>query len=132
MKTIPQEILDQQTQLANVKRIVEAERKEMLRKAEVTGVGIVHIFNPSDTKGGLTVAFRKCLPEQVSTNMVDVSVAVCSRSDTFSRKIGTYNALEKFFYGEIISLPLSSGYADEDLAGTVKFAFTALSDQLPK
>jgi hypothetical protein len=104
----------------------EQERQLLLSDAKRNGVQIVHIFNKSNTMGGLTVAFRKTRPGQQSTNMVDVAIATCSFADTFSRRIGTGLALSKWFDGEIVQMPLSSGWRDEDLNGRVKDAFTAM------
>jgi hypothetical protein len=120
-----------QAELANRIKQHDAYRAELLSDAKRNGVGIVHIFCTENTKGGLTVAFRKARPNQQSTNMVDVAVATCSFEDTFSRKIGTELALAKWFDGDnIIQLPLSSGHADEDLNGRVKEAFAAMWNSL--
>ena len=105
---------------------IESERQTLLSDAKRNGVSIVHVFNELDPKGGLTIAFRKSMPNQVSTNMVDVSIAVCSHADTFSRKIGTFIALQKWFNNDMVQLPLSTGWADEDLNGIVKRKFTAM------
>ena len=99
-------------------------RQDLLRKANVLGVRVVHVFDDNHPKGGLTIAFRKAVPEHTSTNMVEVSVATCSRLDTFSRKIGTEMALSNFFEGLVVELPLSFGYVDEDLNKVVKEAFS--------
>lgn len=104
----------------------ELERLNLLADAKRNGVSVVHVFNEQDPKGGLTIAFRKCRPNERSTNMVDVAVATCSYNDNFNRKIGTQIALTKWFACETIQLPLSSGWADEDLNGIVKRKFHSL------
>lgn len=109
---------------------VEAHRQTLLADAKRNGVNLVHIFCTENTKGGLTIAFRKSRPNETSTNMVDVAIATCSFADTFSRKIGTHLALQKWFDGDLIQLPLSSGYADEDLNGRVKEAFASMWNSL--
>ena len=111
-----------------VKQFEEDRRQEMLLKAKLCGVGIVHI-KEHDTwrKGGMTVAFRKC-NQYKSGRMVEVAVAVCSPEDTFSRKIGTSMALQKFFSGETIELPLLTYWLPEDINEAVKKAFTALRE----
>jgi len=123
---IPTEVLERQELEKVYAQEFERDRKELLEYATAEGVGIVHIFDKNNPKGGLTVAFRKIMPERVSHNMVQVAVATCSLMDNFSRKIGTAMALNKFECGETIDLPLSSGWKDEDLAGIVKRKFTAL------
>lgn len=105
---------------------MEEYRQELLSDAKRNGVQIVHIFNEANPKGGLTIAFRKSQPRQHSTNMVDVSIATCSFADTFSRKTGTFQALKRWFDGDITPMPLSSGWKDEDLNGRVKDAFMAM------
>lgn len=105
---------------------IKQERATMLDWANSEGIRVVHVFNAEHPKGGLTVAFRKCRPDQVSTNMVECAVATCSHMDNFDRKCGTHYALCKFDNGETINLPLSSGYEQEDLAYRVKNAFASL------
>ena len=111
---------------AEIKRMMDDDRKKLLEMAGRAGVGIVHIFNPDAPKGGLTVAFRKHLPEYTSTNMVEVAVVTCSAVDNFSRKVGTTMVLSNFFNDRTIDLPLSTGYADEDLNAIIKQKFTEL------
>lgn len=105
--------------------IVSLHRSELLEKARLLRVGTVHIFDTDEPKGGMTVAFRKSSNFKLG-KMVDCAVAVCSGQDTFSKKIGTTLALEKFFDGETIALPLLTYYEPRDLNGVVKRAFTAL------
>lgn len=107
---------------------IEQERVELLKDAERNGVKVVHVFYPEFPKGGLTIAFRKSMPGQVSTNMVECAVVTCSFADNFNRKLGTTLALRQWFDGSTVALPLSSGHADEDLSGRVKRAFMALYD----
>jgi hypothetical protein len=106
----------------------EQERIDLLKEAERNGVKVVHVFYPEQPKGGLTIAFRKSMPNQVSTNMVECAVVTCSFADNFNRKIGTTLALQQWFNGFTVALPLSSGFVDEDLSGRVKRAFMALYD----
>lgn len=103
----------------------DEERKALIADANDIGVGIVHIFRKYDPKGGLTIAFRKVSPYK-NGRMVELAVATCSPEDAFSKKIGTTLALQSWFNGETIKLPLLIGYEDEDINGAVKDAFTAL------
>ena len=105
------------------KEAIKEYRNALLAKAKADKVGIVHIFDAFDTKGGLTVAFQKS-NEYKSGVMVTVAVNVCSKDDTFSRSIGTTGALDKFFDGQNIELPLLSGWLPEDLSMAVKYSFT--------
>lgn len=112
-----------------VKQLMNDYRAELLADAKAQGVGIVHI-NPSWlNKGGITIAFKKS-SQYKSGSMVDVAVATCSKLDTFSRKIGTTIALEKFFEGETIQLPLLQSFPDEELSYVVKSAFSAFYDYM--
>lgn len=112
-----------------VKQLMNNYRAELLADAKEQGVGIVHI-NPSWlNKGGITIAFKKC-SQYKSGSMVDVAVATCSKLDTFSRKTGATLALEKFFAGEVIQLPLLQTFPDEELSYVVKTAFSALYDYM--
>lgn len=111
----------------HIKLAEENLRKEMLLKAKICGVGIVHIKSDENgwRKGGMTVAFKKS-NRYPRGRMVEVAVAVCSPDDTFSRKIGTKLALEKFFCEQVIELPLLEFYSPEDVNQAVKQAFTAM------
>jgi len=111
------------------KRIVVDYRQTLLLQARDQKVGLVHIHDSDYPKGGLTVAFQKS-NEYNSGRMVTVAVAVCSPEDTFSRKIGSQQALEKFFNGETIQLPLLQYHIAEDINWAVKQAFTALYTSL--
>ena len=109
----------------HIKLAEENLRKEMLLKAKICGVGIVHIKSDEGgwRKGGMTIAFKKS-NRYPRGRMVEVAVAVCSPDDTFSRKTGTKIALEKFFSEEIIELPLLEFYSPEDINQAVKQAFS--------
>jgi hypothetical protein len=100
-------------------------RNALLAKAKEDGVGIVHIFDTEWTKGGMTVAFKKS-NEFDSGCMVDVAVNTCSKEDTFSRALGTTGALDKFFDGQTIQLPLLQYYPKSELSAIVKASFTRL------
>jgi len=99
-------------------------RIEMMDAAKEAGVGIVHVFRDGE-KGGLTIAFKPA-SKFGSGRMVQVAVATCSVEDYFNKKIGVVVALERFFDGDTIELPLLQSYAEEDLSYAVKQAFTAL------
>jgi len=115
----------------HIKLAEENLRKEMLLKAQICGVGIVHIKAEDGgwRKGGMTVAFKKS-NRYKHGRMVEVAVSVCSPEDTFSRKIGTKLALEKFFCEQVIELPLLEFSMQEDINGAVKKAFTAMWDAI--
>lgn len=106
-----------------LKQSIKDYTTKQLEKAKLLNVGIVHIKDSYNPKGGLTVAFRKISPYK-SGRMVEVSVASCAITDTFSRKTGTQTALAKFFNGETIQLPLLNTYTKEDLSWVVKESFT--------
>lgn len=100
-------------------------RTEMRAKAQMYGIGIVHIFDEELPRGGLTVAFKKS-SDYKSGRMVECAVAVCSVEDTFSKKTGTTIAVARFLDGETINLPiLINSWDRDDVNGAVKQAFTA-------
>lgn len=105
---------------------IEQERQHLLSDAKRNGVNVVHVFSENYPKGGLTIAFRKTMPNQKSTNMVDCAVVTCSAMDNFNRKVGTMLALRKWFDCDTVQLPLSGGWEGEDLNGIVKRKFHAL------
>ena len=111
---------------ATLKHHVDNARADLLEQAQEAGVGIVHIYDSDCPKGGITVAFRKC-NAYTSGSMVEVAVNTCSNNDSFSKKIGTAGALQKFFDGETIQLPLLHGITDpRDINYAVKQAFWGL------
>lgn len=92
---------------------------ELLEKAKVDQVHIVHTFNKEQHKGGFTVAWIR--DEDYKGNlknnkMVLVAVAYCSPHDYFSRKIGSRNALLNIYGGNFVSLPIGSEDAGEIVA----------------
>ena len=111
------------------KQLEKEYRAELLEAARARGIGIVHIHPDWNNKGGITIAFKKSSKYR-SGSMVDVAVATCSNQDTFSRKIGTTLALEKFDEGETIQLPLLQSWPDEELSYVVKTAFSAMYDMM--
>lgn len=114
-----------QNEIARIAAEKEADRRLILERAKEEGVGIVHIFDKEYPQGGLTVAFKKVSPYRRG-RMVEVAVATCSPEDVFSKRIGTHLALEAFFYGTTMELPLLIGYPEEDVNGAVKTAFMAM------
>jgi hypothetical protein len=104
-------------------------RLDLMAKATILGVGLVHIYDTENHKGGLTVAFRK-VSQFGSRKMVQCAVNTCSNKDSFSKKIGAKGALEKFFNGETIELPILESWGEEDLNWVVKHSFTSLYDAL--
>lgn len=106
-------------------------RLDLMAKATILGVGLVHIYDTENHKGGLTVAFRK-VSQFGSGKMVQCAVNTCSNKDSFSKKIGAKGALEKFFNGETIELPILEIWGEEDLNWVVKNAFTHLYTQISR
>lgn len=107
-----------------VKASMDRYRFEMMDAAKEANIGIVHVFRDGE-KGGLTIAFKPA-SKFGSGRMVQVAVATCSIEDHFNKKIGTVVALERFFDGETIELPLLKMYYKEDLSTAVKQAFAAM------
>jgi len=108
------------------KRDLNKEYKlNMLERAKVFGIQVVHIRSDYSSKGGMTIAFRKS-SQYKSGRMVDLSIATCSIEDQFNKGIGMINALEKFFDGETVQMPLLNSFNDEDLSEIVKVVFTRL------
>lgn len=105
-----------------VKQTAEDSAKKLLEIARKNDIGLVHVHN---VKGGITVAFRAATPHK-NCYMVDVAVKTCSINDTFVKRIGAVGAIEAFYAGETIQLPLLNCFCQEDIAHAVKQAFTAL------
>ena len=110
---------------AKISSTVYTYRAQLIDKAKLLNVYTIHIFDKQYPKGGMTIALRK-ISQHKSGKMVECAVANCSDQDTFSKKIGTTIALEKFFDGQTIELPLLAYYDFRDINSVVKRAFTAL------
>lgn len=107
----------------------KARREYLLDKANNYKVSIVHIFDKSYAKGGLTIAFAPTT-DYANCTMVEVAVNTCSKKDTFSRTKGTVGALEKFFSQQTIQLPLLQNYPRENLNLAVKLVFSHLYNSI--
>lgn len=105
--------------------LLDTTSEELHLLAKEHKIGLVHIHDAVNPKGGISVAFSKQSP-YTNGRMVVCAVQSCSHSDAFSRKIGARGALLKYFKGETVVLPIMKFYADEDLNLAVKTAFTAL------
>ena len=89
------------------------------------GVRIVHFFDYYDLKsGGCTVAYRR-VTDKLSNRMVECSVAYCHPGEVFTKKVGTFLALQRFDWGNTVTLPI--GHPDDDVLrgriGTTLAAF---------
>lgn len=116
-------------QVATNERVARQLSKEnrafLLNKARVLGVGLVHVFDKEDPMGGLTIAFKP-RTDYKSNTMVEVAVVTCSKMDNFSKSIGTARALDAFFNGITIDLPLMLHYNRKNLPFAVKEAFSPM------
>lgn len=115
-----------QIQYKSVAKHLDTEyRQELLHRAAVLGVGLVHVHSKYTNKGGLTIAYKKC-SDYKSCYMVEIAVNVCSESDNFSKKLGVVGALEKFFGSTTIELPLLKSNDEEDLSLVIKRMFNIM------
>ena len=114
---------------AIARQVTNENRAFLLNKAQVLGVGLVHVFDERFAKGGMTIAFKARSPYKGGV-MVEVAVATCSAEDSFSKAIGTKLALEAFFNGATIDLPILKIWDKENLSYAVKQAFTAFYEAL--
>lgn len=62
---------------------------------------VVHI-RPDGFRQGMTIAYR---PQQHPGQTLEIATAVCSRIDTFSKKVGTKQAVEAFLAGKTVRVP---------------------------
>lgn len=99
----------------------QAKAKSVYEMYYGMGVRIVHVVGHNG-KGGVTLAYRKT-SEYESSNMVEVSVAYCSRFDTFSKKIGTENALRNWKAGLRIMVPARTGKDDYTIPHNLRDMF---------
>jgi hypothetical protein len=86
------------------------------------GLRVVHIrpdTDPSQWHGrhnGVTVVY---LPRRDNRHTIEVATAICSTTDTFSRKKGLQLALTRFLQGKTTNLPANHGeYNDVELLKT--------------
>ena len=77
------------------------------------GVHIVHYYDHYDLRsGGCTIAYRRCTDKR-SNRMVECSVAYCAPGDTYTKQIGVDLALERFEFGNTVTLPI--GNPDDEI-----------------
>ena len=101
------------------KELRKKEREEFAKKNIFTnevierhGLEVIHFYNRdmwSTPYGGMTVVYRK-----LKTNsFIEVATSICSKRDLYCRKLGKQLAVNNFFDGKIIHLPLSGNYPDQ-------------------
>lgn len=86
------------------------------------GVKLLYLIDPCTRKGGVTVAYREAGAFR-NSRMVEVSVAYCNPRDFFSKKIGRSIALENFYNGASITLPLRDPSDDNSIVDNLKTMF---------
>ena len=69
---------------------------EYYRLMDVAHSSGVHVVHQNNIMGGFTFAWQRAT-DFPKSKMVVVAVSFCSIKDQFSRKIGTFNALNNFF-----------------------------------
>ena len=82
---------------------------------EMANVEQVHLVHHNLGFGGFSFCWQRCT-EYPGNKMVKVSVSFCSEKDQFCRKIGAFHALDTFFAGQLIMLPVG----DQDSAVIVQ------------
>ena len=90
-------------------------------EAQAHGILIVHARSAKN-KGGVTIAYRK-MNAHKNCRMVEVATAYCSPQDTFSKKIGTRNALTNFLMGKTVMVPARRNNNDDDTVVTLRNIF---------
>jgi hypothetical protein len=89
----------------DLKDFPQVEYDSLLDSALNEGVHIVH--SRIGRKGGATIAWRR-VGDDARNRMVEVAIAFCSPKDVFVRRLGTFNALNYFFDGATILMPIGS------------------------
>lgn len=84
-------------------------------------IRVCHGYDPQNNRGGVTIAYRKC-SNWKNTKMVEVSLAYCSSKDSFSKKVGTQLAVERFLCGNTVALPVRFG-RDDSIVGNLLHMF---------
>lgn len=101
---------------------VFASYKKDIKSNTLDIVSIVHAFNKENPKGGVTIAYRQCEYFK-NSKMVEVTAVYCSEADSFSRKIGTKMALNKFAKGETMLVPARINGEKTDVPVTLRNMF---------
>lgn len=77
-------------------------------------LNIIHCFDPEHNRGGVTICYKKCENHR-NSRMVEVSVSYCSQHDSYNKKIGVRQAVERFYYNETITVPARSYNCDDSI-----------------
>ena len=85
---------------------------ELVKAFSGIGGRVVH-FLPSRSRRGLTVAYIR------KGNRVMISTAVQHPNDPFEKKVGTRTAIEHFYGGQTVVLPLKSRH--ENIVDIIEF-----------
>ena len=65
-------------------------------------IKIKHFIPVYSNKGGITVVYRRPKGAEV----MELSVAICSKNDQYCKRTGRFHALRKFMNKETILLPI--------------------------
>ena len=85
------------------------------------GICITHCMGENG-KGGVTMAWRKA-SDTKNARMIEVAVAYCSPTDTFTKRIGKQLALENFLAGETVFVPARTEKTDDSIPYNLRNMF---------
>jgi len=75
--------------------------------------------------GGMTLAYR----QRREDSFIEVSSALCSLKDVFSRKVGTTVAVEEFMAGRVLRIPNYAGVTPTELVDYIFGDFLVLDSE---
>jgi hypothetical protein len=88
---------------------------------QIMGINITHCMGDNG-KGGVTIAWRKA-SDTKNARMVEVAVAYCSPSDTFTKKIGKELAMDSFMEGNTVFVPARTCKSDDTIPSNLRDMF---------
>lgn len=71
---------------------------------QLTGIKILHVFDPGHNHGGVTIVWSRC-EEYRNSRMVEVAVAYCHPQDKYVRKTGARMAIDRWLNGNTVVVP---------------------------
>lgn len=87
------------------------EYKELKAAAKKLGIKFVTAQVFDEHYAGLAIAYVPAT-HSADCRMVEIAVSYCAIEDTFSPKVGKYQALCKMFNGQIVKMPLGEFVRD--------------------
>lgn len=87
---------------------IAAREAETLAIMEELGIEVRHFNTENQHKGGVTIAYQYIQ----GNSYVTIATSLCSKNDSYDKKIGRTLAVENFVSGKTVNIPYSDNTED--------------------